>query len=233
MRWAPSALAWCLLAGMAHGQSLLRYPGDRAASPIATVNGGGGTQRVAAFGDSITRGVDLDNNIPSNGGPYPVVLGRSLGAGYLVDNHGVGGETTSTGATRFAANVVGKGYATVVVLQGVNDLNFTADSAATICTRLRGMYAAAVADGMDVLAVTILPYGNSVLWSEANEARRVALNACILASPNVIGVNAESTFSDGDPDQPAMLAPLDIGDGIHISQAGANALAALVPPFVP
>ena len=118
---------------------------------------GGGRQEVVflAFGDSITEGY---GDTSSLGGGYPSRLERWLrqeGYDAIVENHGVGGETTSSGLSRIDSVLAGGGDY-LLLMEGTNDISRRA-SVETIAFNLDEM--AARAEALDIIAVhaTVIP----------------------------------------------------------------------------
>jgi lysophospholipase L1-like esterase len=127
----------------------------------------------------------------------------------------------------------------VVVLLGVNDLGHpgtvappsevvTADD---IIAAHRQLITRAHADGLEIFGATILPFKNDTLgfYSEANEAKRQAVNHWIRTSGEYDGV-IDFDRATRDPADPLSLNPAyDSGDHLHPNDAGMAAMAAAVP----
>ncbi|MGC3999924.1 MAG: GDSL-type esterase/lipase family protein [Anaeromyxobacter sp.] len=184
---------------------------------------------VAAVGDSITQGVARE--LPNIHTPYPDTLQRRLGPGWRVRNFGVGGYRVAEVAARWERRVRGRGYATVVVLAGINDLQLGA-AAEEVSSQLERLHQAIRADGSTVVAVTVTPYRGWALnpWTEERQRAIDAVNARLRSSctqPGCRLVEAGATLED--PARPGALLPaFDQGDHLHLSQAGLDRLAELV-----
>ncbi len=110
---------------------------------------------LLAFGDSITEGY---GDTSSQGGGYPTRLERWLrqrGYDAFVENHGVGGETTSSGLSRIDSVLAGGGDY-LLLMEGTNDISRRA-SVETVAFNLGEM--AARAEALDIIAVhaTVIP----------------------------------------------------------------------------
>lgn len=108
-----------------------------------------------AFGDSITDGY---GDTSSLGGGYPTRLERWIrqqGYDAIVESHGVGGETTSSGLSRIDSVLAGGGDF-LILMEGTNDISRRA-SVETIAFNLGEM--AARAEALDMIAVhgTVIP----------------------------------------------------------------------------
>lgn len=95
-----------------------------------------------------------------------------------------------------------------MLLIGVNDI-LADTSAATIIANLQTIRALLP----DVRQATIPPFGGYVGWTSGREAVRVEVNNWIKTTPN--HTDLELVLGDGDPTQPALLAEVDSGDGLH------------------
>lgn len=221
MRWAPSVIAWCLLASIAYGQSLLSYPGDRARGGGSTSSGAPSPLRIAALGDSNTQGYGLATNED-----YPRKLNSLLGATYTVDNYGVGGYTCADVDAKWEADVKTRAYGVVLLMCGTNDHRTYGDSAAVIYARITALVAKVLATGAQVVLLTVMPAGTSFdpSYTAGMETTRDALNALIKATAGVTVVDLDAVvLGAGEP--PALS---DTFDGLHLNQAGAVKVAAAV-----
>ena len=89
---------------------------------FAAAGAAGQELRFLAFGDSITEGYGDTSN---PGGGYPPRLQRWLrqqGYDAIVENHGVGGETTSSGLSRIDS-VLAEGGDFLLLMEGTNDIS--------------------------------------------------------------------------------------------------------------
>jgi lysophospholipase L1-like esterase len=175
-----------------------------------------GSGLVAWVGDSISMG------FASSAARPPMVLGTSIGK--YVQNFGVPGIQSATCLSNWRSFVQGKGYSTIVLLCGVNDLAAGA-AAASIYANLNTVYQEALSEGMRVLAVRLTPWAAAGSWSPAKQTQTDALNALIDATSLVVPVNTDS-MGTGSP--LVLAAAYDSGDGLHPNAAGSTSLAALV-----
>lgn len=110
---------------------------------------------ILAFGDSITEGFGDTSN---PGGGYPRRLERWLdqqGYDTVVESHGVGGETTSSGLSRIDSVLAGGGDY-LLLMEGTNDIS-RRSGIETIAFNLREM--AERAEALDIIVVhgTVIP----------------------------------------------------------------------------
>ena len=119
-----------------------------------------GATHFVAFGDSITEG-----KLPSGAlvrSPYPAVLQQLLAARYrsqifVVENHGVGSETTDAGLARLPA-ALAPDAEVLLLVEGVNDLAFGNPAAIEpAIANLDAMVRAASDRGARVFVGTLLP----------------------------------------------------------------------------
>jgi len=212
----------------------------------------GGT--IVAFGDSITDGT---GSHAGSDGRWPNYLARRLQAVYgdrapgVVDEGISGNRVLTTSACgggtsallRFGQDALGvTGVRAVVLLEGINDINFatrargrcvTPASRAVTAGQIEGGYrqliAMAHARGVAVYLGTLTP---TAVLTPAGASMRVAVNRWILAS-------AAAHISDGvvnfagvvaDPSDPAYLNPAcNSGDGLHPNDLGYNLMAGAIP----
>lgn len=125
------------------------------------------------------------------------------------------------------------GVGGVVVLAGTNDL-FGGASGATVFTSLQSIYDDAMTNGVQVVAVTVLPRGASAGWTGAMQTELLNLNTLILnycsTHPQMKCVDAyNSALRTGTNLTPAY----DRGDGLHPNAAGEAVLGALVAGALP
>ncbi|TDB72833.1 SGNH/GDSL hydrolase family protein [Micromonospora sp. KC723] len=208
---------------------------------------GGPHASIALFGDSLTDGVgstvDADNRYPDQLAERLAARHRPLG----VVNAGIGGnrllsdspEYGQNGLARFERDVLDRhGIRSVIIMQGVNDLaewNKPRQATATeIIAGHRRLIRAARARGLTVVGATIMPIkGSGLAYSEQAEKVRDQVNHWIRTS------GAYHQVADFDrvvrqPTDPDLLRPeYDSGDGIHLNDAGYDALAQAVDLHIP
>jgi lysophospholipase L1-like esterase len=205
------------------------------------------TPAVVALGDSITEGygttVDADRR-------WTDFLARRLGGAAAVINAGINGNLLLSDSpcfgrspmTRWRDDVAGRtGAAAVILLAGANDLiQPEVDAPEDPCRSRKRVTAAemtagfaalaekARADGLRIVAGTILPFGNTLEWSPDVEAVRSEVNVWIRES-GVFDAVADFDAALADLADPTKLAArFDSGDGLHPNDAGAEAMAMAV-----
>jgi lysophospholipase L1-like esterase len=197
---------------------------------------------IVALGDSITRG---DGSTTDQDQRYPDQLQRRLLtdgrlAGAVVLNAGISGNRVlrqgfgPAMVDRFARDVLGVPEAThMIVMGGLNDLGGPAvfggrrPAAAELAEGLLSLARSAADHGIQPVLGTTTPLLASAYESfraEGNEEIRLAVNQALRAQRD--WPLADFAASVADPGDPGRLAPaFDSGDGIHLSDAGARALA--------
>jgi lysophospholipase L1-like esterase len=204
---------------------------------------------VVAIGDSITDGVNSDVGANAR---WPNDLARRLdavrGPTLAVADEGIGGNRVLTDSrvfgvsaeARFERDVLDQpGVRDVIVLEGINDIGFSAGpshpggpaprspgvSAAQIIAGYRQLIAAAHARGLRIFGATLLPFQGAGYYSAAGEATREAVNAWIRTSGAFDGV-IDFDQVMRDPADPLRLNPsYDSGDHLHPNDAGYQAMA--------
>ena len=205
---------------------------------------------LVAFGDSVTLGAGstLDANRswpeqlsarlnPFQALPRMAVINQGIGCGRLLfDFCGPGGAArfdrdalTATGANR------------VIVALGINDIMIPAIlpnfghpefavenvSAGDIITGLSQLVQRARARGFRIYGATITPFGSSPipgLFTPENEAKRQAVNRWIRTAGVFDGV-IDFEAAVRDPSNPARTLPAYDFDGVHLNDAGYEAMA--------
>lgn len=177
--------------------------------------------KIVATGDSITAGSNINsvNNVNNtNNGyfTYANLYSNNLFFVPVNGNQGVAGETSTQIATRFGS-VLALNPDVVIILAGTNDA--VNDSSITL-NNLNAMYNSARAQGVTVVAITILPRFGSYALSGTFEGVRQSVNTGIkaLASEKLIVVDAESSMNN---------ASLYF-DGLHPNPAGCSILGNLI-----
>jgi lysophospholipase L1-like esterase len=194
---------------------------------------------VVAFGDSLTSG--LGSRLDAND-RWPDLLARRLGDrpdnGVSIVDAGIAGNellASTSGSpsalSRLAPDALDQpGVRTLILLEGVNDLDSAnPPNVVAMVTGYRRVVADAHADGVRVVASTLLPFGGYEVWTPGRERERDALNRWITTSGAFDGV-VNLAAAVADPAAPARLAPrFDSGDHLHLNDAGYGALAAAIP----
>ena len=203
---------------------------------------------VVAFGDSITDGTG--SAVGAND-RWPDLLARRLDARYGaaapgVLDEGIGGNRLLTGSAcygqsglaRFGRDVLDQpGVRDVILLEGINDINFsrgpdtgcpapnTDVSAAQIIDGYKTLIAQAHAHGLKIFGCTLTPYEGSFAWSPGGQAKWDAVNHWIRTSGAFDGVIDFARVLQ-DPGHPYYFRPAyDSGDGLHPNDAGYAAMA--------
>jgi lysophospholipase L1-like esterase len=203
---------------------------------------------VVAIGDSITDGV---NSAVGANARWPNDLARRLdavsGPTLAVADEGIGGNRVLAGSpfygvsaeARFERDALDQpGVRDVIVLEGINDIGFSARtvteglarqgtgvSAPQIIAGYRQLIAAAHARGLRIFGATLLPFQGAGYYSAAGEATREAVNHWIRTSGAFDGV-IDFDKVMRDPADPLRLNPLyDSGDHLHPNDAGYQAMA--------
>jgi lysophospholipase L1-like esterase len=200
------------------------------------VEGAAPSAAVVTLGDSITDGRGSTTNANNR---WPDALARRLQANSAtahisVLNQGIGGNAVVNGGlgptaiARFERDVLEqRGARWVIVLEGVNDIGYSAD--ATIADRLiqayEGFIESAHGRGLSIYGATILPFGGSSYDSPAHEAARSAVNEWVRTSGRFDAV-IDLEAAVADPANPTRLQQAyDSGDQLHLSPAGYQAMA--------
>ena len=203
---------------------------------------------LVAFGDSITQGA---GSTPDAYRTWPDVLATRLNssrARMAVVNQGIGcGRLLfdfcgPSGAARFDRDVLTvTGVSGVIVHLGLNDITipqilpifghpeFAVENVAgaDIITGLSQLTQRARARGIRIYGATITPFGSSTVpgvVSADNEAKRQAINKWIRTSGAFDGI-VDFDAAVRDPSNPTQLLPIYSFDGIHLTDAGYEAMA--------
>ena len=187
--------------------------------PVVAVLGEPNPYKWVFLGDSTTSGSGGVTNWPTK------FLTDAPAHTFFVNMAG-GGQTVSGLRTQFnsssvypASVIPGK----IFILGGINDIR-NGSSAASTFTTLSGIYTDAVAQGTEVIAMTILPNGNDVGWTAGEQVEHEALNASIRTASVDVMVDLYDLM--GEPGTPIDLAAIyDIGDGLHPSEDGTQFMA--------
>ena len=196
--------------------------------------------RVAAMGDSLT-------DARSHGGGYLRYLAERCPESRF-DNFGKGGQMVNQMRRRFAREILGRAeeardaaapagaatYTHVIVFGGVNDVysDLTAGrTPAKIEADLATMYELARGAGVQVVALTIAPWGGFTRYFNAKrQAATLEVNEWIRArrAAGEIAhvVDAYALLSCGDPQRLCAALTEPFNDGIHFGKEGHRILGA-------
>lgn len=199
---------------------------------------------LVTFGDSITDGfgssVDANNR-------YPNFLSRRLASDTTIGpvsvvNAGISGNRWKNdvigpkGEGRFERDVLGQaGITHTLILLGINDIGFSGSfapgqevSAADLTAAIQAAVDRAKARGVKALVATLTPFKGTIFpgyYSDAGEAKRVAVNTFIRNNRSIDGV-VDFEAAVRNPADPATIAPqFDLGDHLHPNDAGYAAMA--------
>jgi len=198
---------------------------------------------IVAFGDSITDGY---GTTPDTGRAWPDLLAdrlqRDASTRHLsVVNMGISGNRVRrdgaglSALARFDRDVLARpGVRWVILLEGINDINFAAipgipASEAVTAEDLIAAYVQFIdrahLHGIKVMGGTIAPTEGTWLYSEKTEALRQAVNRWIRTSGRFDAV-VDFDAAVRDPARPARLnPPFNPGDHVHPNDAGNAAMA--------
>ncbi|MEV0252589.1 GDSL-type esterase/lipase family protein [Nocardia sp. NPDC050712] len=196
---------------------------------------------IVAFGDSWFEGTGTTMSANHRSVDY---LNQRLTAGWAV-NQGISGnrlltdEIGAAGLHRFDRDVLAvPGVTRVLVNFGINDLilgGMAGQPPATAAELIAGFTALAArahAAGLTVHAATIGPYAGCVypgMPIEETLATRRAVNEWLRGTDVFDGV-FDVAAAVADPARPDFIRPdFDSGDGMHLNDAGAQAMAATIP----
>lgn len=182
--------------------------------------------QIAALGDSITQ----------MGSPaYIVQAATNLGSAWKARNDGVSGQTTVEMLPRWWSDVRPSASGTFVMLAGINDvrLDVSGVSSAATIARLREIYDSALATGMRLVPMTILPFKGDALYTAQRNTDRQTINTWILGYCAAHGITCVDSAADFDDGTGTLKAAYDSGDHLHPSQTGYNRLATLIRAVLP
>jgi lysophospholipase L1-like esterase len=195
---------------------------------------------IATLGDSITDGwaTTVDASMA-----WPTLLARRLAADARTAHVGVvnqgisGNQVLRNGAgvsmlARFDRDILARpGVRWVVLLGGINDINFRSRSGTPLAAEeliagYEQIIARCRASGIRIIGGTITPQEGQTTATEQSEVTRLAVNAWIRTSgPFDAVVDFDAAIRD--PARPSRLRPeFDPGDHIHPNDKGNAAMAA-------
>lgn len=182
-------------------------------------------KRLSAVGDSITKRTNPIFKLLNADWPTQD-LQRQLGGYCRIDNRGRSGDRLADILARWNSDIAVFRPSYVMILAGLNDVR-DGRLAVDIQTDLATLYSNTRAWGGTPIGLTITPWTDGQ-WTLARETERQAVNTWINNTANVVNVNLEPTLADTtDPAHPVLLAQYT-SDQLHLSQAGARAVAGAV-----
>ena len=190
---------------------------------------------VVALGNSITDGRGSGTNVQDR---WPDMLSQSLlknaktqNIGVL--NKGIGGNCVlkqclgPSALDRFDRDVLEQsGVRWLIILEGVNDLGGTRDSAAAfqvakdLISAYEQMITKAHAKGIKVYGATILPFGKSFYYKEYREKARSIVNEWIRTSGRFDAVIDFDKVMRDPNDIISLIPSLQSGDFLHPNEPG-------------
>lgn len=185
---------------------------------------------IACFGDSITAGTMIVT-------PYPNRLGTYLNT--RVDNHGENGYETYQ-ITEKWETVKTNNYTIIVYLGGVNDI-INGVPLNQITGNISLVLSEALSSGRAVYLLEVLPFAKWDGWDLSKQLSLNALNFWIDYNSTDLGaVNVIHTYNLFNDGQDGLKSNYDFGDGLHLSDNGAQYLAEVIgntieprPPTTP
>ncbi|MEU7821633.1 GDSL-type esterase/lipase family protein [Catellatospora sp. NPDC049133] len=196
-----------------------------------------GTKVAVAFGDSWFEGVGTTIGANHRSVDF---LNRRVSQGWIV-NQGIAGnrllrdEVGEHAPARFDRDALSIPALTHVLIHfGINDLvlpgvlNEPMPAADALIDGFTALAARAHDSGLNILAATIGPFGAAEIGTPDGLAVRRQVNDWIRTTDVFDGV-FDSAAAVADPAAPDFIRPAwDSGDGMHLNDAGAEAMAATV-----
>ncbi|MET9446424.1 GDSL-type esterase/lipase family protein [Streptomyces cinerochromogenes] len=200
------------------------------------------TRIAVAFGDSWIEGAATT---PGRDHSFPAVLSRRLTRGWIV-GRGISGNRLLTDEigehllARVDHDVLTvPGASHVLVHIGLNDLGMPgfrahpapadAPTAADLVAGLTTLAERLRAAGLTVIGSTLGPYRGTVYEgydTESGQAARREVNAWLLGDAHPFDAVVDVAAAVADPADPERIrAEFDSGDGLHVNDAGATAIA--------
>ncbi len=194
---------------------------------VSDLNGDGHVE-ILCFGDSITSGIgDNDGDEPGNprNGGYPARLANLLGVNVV--NAGVAGEQTRPGRQRLPGVLSRNRADYVILLEGVNDLEFFRDD--TI-SNIDSMLDSIIASGALPVLGLMTPTCCTHSKTGADPVRIGNFNSALtqIALPKDVPViDFHAAFVPGPLDEADPASGLiHVPEGLHPTPAGYDAMAA-------
>jgi len=185
---------------------------------------------LVGIGDSIAeasnthrgycRDITADNNPPAQ---YIYHVARALDCSY--QNMAIGGQTTTSMATRFAADVVAAAPKYALIEGGVNDVAYGVLTLATTLTNYTTMLDACRTAGIIPIVLSILPWtAGTAEQSQDRDARNAAIRDLVLRYDGAVYVDAAPYVGQyragGDADNLWDILPGYTYDDTHYLPAG-------------
>jgi acyl-CoA thioesterase I len=148
---------------------------------------------------------------------------------WLVLNRGVNGERSDQIRERVARDVLAHAPLAVIVIAGVNDI-YQGREARPVCRELEGIYLAARAARIPVVAGTIVPYNTAGAIENAGmHAVNDWIRAYAAAHPDaVVFCDTRAAVAARDAPDRLIASP----DGLHPSPDGYRKMAAALEPAI-
>jgi lysophospholipase L1-like esterase len=185
---------------------------------------------IICFGDSLTAGYQADG-FAVRQTPYGEFLQERLGGVARVITSGVCGETTSEMVHRFRRDVVVHHPAWVCILGGTNDLGCN-EKPETVMRNLVDLYQQARAADITPVALTIpsirieATTSQERAWRDDHIGRRRTLNGLIADYAARNSMPCLDLFTATAERDTGMLAARYSNDGLHLTTAGYQLMAA-------
>jgi lysophospholipase L1-like esterase len=212
---------------------------------------------ILALGDSITDGVDSH---PDKYERWTDVLARRLlstSPPHAVLNAGISGNRVLSSSPCWGVNALARldrdvfsqtGVRAVILFEGTNDIGQPDTPTASLSSQVvpclsrmqisadeliagyKQIIAQAHAHGLKIFGATILPYQGFSGWTQAGEAKRVAVNHWIKTGGGFDGVIDFATALSDPANSAGMNPKYDSGDHLHPGAAGHEAMGNAIDP---
>jgi lysophospholipase L1-like esterase len=189
--------------------------------------------QMVMIGDSYVEGGHVPHNyslVGVGGSNLPAEFANLAGLSTCI-NKGIGGQTSTQVAARFAADVVALAPAYCTVNCGANDPNVGINKA-TFLANYTAMLNAAVAADIIPIVVEIMPINNGLGATYLDWNTDLA--TLVATYPTAILVNAGSYVGNVSGSFYVIKQQYDVGDGVHYNQTGyrqvAHAIADALSP---